>query len=385
MNPLPPVLDRTIDTPAEAVPGAERFAHVVRLARHLFDVPMVAVNLVDAEVQSSLACSGFPGDDVPRRDSFCAHAVDTDAALVVPDLAADRRFAANPFVGADPGIRFYAGEPLHAQDGSAVGTLCLLDSRPRDLDPQQARMLRDLANWVERELVHDAEAEQARRIQARLLPARPLLVDGYDLAGGCRPAREVGGDYFDWLALPDGTVQVCLADVMGKGVEGAVVASGVRAILRGASRFIPLERILGRIESFLADDDTGAVTFVTMFGARLTPATGEIEYIDAGHGLALVVAPDGSSRRLAAVHPPVGVVPGTEWRVAHDRLAPGETLLVVSDGVLDVFPDTPSAFRAGVELVAGARRVQDVVDAVTASGGEHPLDDVTALALRRAS
>ncbi|MBM6405289.1 SpoIIE family protein phosphatase [Phycicoccus sp. CSK15P-2] len=364
--------------------GDRRFEPVVRLAQRLFDVPMVSVNLVDDSTLTRVACVGLDGSPMPREESFCATVVDDDAGRVVPDLTLDDRFAVSPHV-TDAGLRFYAGEPLHSRSGAAVGTLCLLDSRTHDFSDEESLLLRDLADWVERELARDAEAEQARRIQRRLLPRKAPEIPGYALSGGCRPAQGAGGDLYDWMTLPDGTVQLVVADVMGKGMEGTVVAAGLRAILRGASRFIPLVRLLGRLEAFLDDDDDEqSVTFVTMFLARLRPDDGGIEYVDAGHGLAFVVGAGGEPRRLTAVDPPVGVVPGTDWHVGRDHLAPGETLVVVSDGALDAFPDVPSALRAGVELCTSTPDVREVVAAVTAVGGSVPDDDVTAVVVRRA-
>ena len=368
-------------TAARSGADQERFAHIVRLAQHVFDVPMVAVTLVDDRRQTMLAHVGMDGADVPRPDSICAHVVDGDEAMVVPDATRDARLVHNPFVTADPHVRFYAGEPLRGRTGAPVGTLCLLDSTPRDLSDHESRMLRDLADWVERELVHDDEAEQARRIQRRILPLRELDVPGWDIAGGCRPALDAGGDYYDWLSLPDGRVQVVLADVMGKGMEGAVVASGVRAVLRGASRHITLPRTVQRIDEFLQDDESG--TFVTFFGLRVDPVTGHSEWLDAGHGLALVVDGGGSVRRLAAAHPPLGVVPALEWTTVADRVEVGETLVVFSDGVLDAFDDLGSAVEEVALRCADAATAHAAVAAVTAAGGRSPQDDVTVVALRR--
>lgn len=89
-------------------------------------------------------------------------------------------------------------------------------------------------------------------------------------------------------------------------------------------------------------------TFVTVHSARLHPSTGAVAYIDAGHGLAVLFDADGEHRRLASSGPPLGVVTGTTWDAHSETLAPGVTLLVVSDGFLDHFPDIPTAVaRAG--------------------------------------
>jgi serine phosphatase RsbU (regulator of sigma subunit) len=362
----------------------DRFDQVVRLAQHLFDVPIVSVNLVGDEKQSTVATVGLDGSDTPRDEAFCPHVVDSGAALVVVDATLDERFADNPSVIGDPNIRFYAGEPLHGPQGQAVGALCIIDERPRQISEEEQRMLRDLADWVEKELLLDADSAQAREVQRRLLPRRELEVAGYEIAGQCRPARNVGGDYFDWMDLSDGTVQVAVADVMGKGMEAAVVAAGVRSVIRGASRFNQLAESIGRVGQAMEEDFADTGTFCTLFAARLTPSTGHLDYVDAGHGLAIIIPANGDVRRLTSKDLPLGAVPGDSWTLHHDRLEPGDTLLIVSDGILDLFPDAWSAVKAGVALSADVRDAREMADLITGIGGDamHD-DDITAVVVRR--
>lgn len=362
----------------------ERFDRVVRLAQQLFGVPVVAVNLVDERTQSSLAIAGFDHFEVPRIDTFCASTVDSGKALVITDAAADERFKDNPSVTGFPYIRFYAGQPLFALGDQAVGTLCLIDQHPRPFSPLDSRMLRDLAGWVEQELVADADGAQAREVQRRLLPRHEILVPGYQVAGESVPARNVGGDYFDWQILDQDVVQVVVADVMGKGMGAAVVAAGLRTVIRGSSRFNDLAQSIGRAAMSMEDDLTDTGTFVTLFAARLTPATGDLEYVDAGHGLALIIEATGNVRRLVSRDLPMGAVPADSWAPQQDRLEPGDTLLVVSDGILDLFPDARAAVKAGVTLSADARDAQELVRRISGVGGGQPLDDdITVVAVRR--
>jgi phosphoribosyl 1,2-cyclic phosphodiesterase/CheY-like chemotaxis protein len=130
----------------------ERFDRLTRLAAALFDVPIALVSLVDAERQWFKSVHGVAPRSTEREASFCAHAILGDDILVVSDTLQDTRFAGNPMVTGDSGIRFYAGCPLRLADGSRVGTLCLMDVRPRELDAQARGRLRDLAVLVEREL-----------------------------------------------------------------------------------------------------------------------------------------------------------------------------------------------------------------------------------------
>jgi PAS domain S-box-containing protein len=153
-----------LDTPAH-----ERFDRIVRAAAHLFHVPIALVSLVDENRQWFKARVGLDGTETPRELSFCAHAILSSSALVVPDSLKDPRFHDNPFVVGDPFVRFYAGHPLRAADGSRVGTLCLIDSKPRDFSDADRAALADMAGWAEVELnaLDEREARIALEQQKR--------------------------------------------------------------------------------------------------------------------------------------------------------------------------------------------------------------------------
>lgn len=136
-----------LDTPAE-----ERFDRLTRLARRLFDVPIALISLVDSNRQWFKSCSGLGVSETSREVSFCGHAIVNEQILMIPDASSDERFADNPLVTGAPHIRFYAGCPLRMGDGSNVGTLCLIDTRPRTLDAGDRELLRDLACMAEQEI-----------------------------------------------------------------------------------------------------------------------------------------------------------------------------------------------------------------------------------------
>ncbi len=136
-----------LDTPTE-----ERFERITRTAIRTFDVPIALVSLVDADRQWFKSCQGLALSETLRSISFCGHAILQDQVLIIRDAWLDPRFSDNPLVTGDPHIRFYAGQPLTASDGSRIGTLCLLDRRPRDFSVEDCHALRDLAYWAEREL-----------------------------------------------------------------------------------------------------------------------------------------------------------------------------------------------------------------------------------------
>jgi len=136
-----------LDTPAE-----ERFDRLTRVAQHILQVPIVLISLVDADRQWFKSRQGLEASQTPRDISFCGHAIAGAEVFVVPDAAADPRFADNPLVTEAPDIRFYAGAPLTLSDGHSVGTLCAIDRVPRQVSAAQLAALQDLAKCVTEEL-----------------------------------------------------------------------------------------------------------------------------------------------------------------------------------------------------------------------------------------
>jgi GAF domain-containing protein len=133
-----------LDTPPE-----ERFDRITRLVQRTFAVPMALVTLIDANRQWFKSKQGIEGSETPREVSFCGHAILSDEPLIVPDATKDPRFADNPYVTGEPRVRFYAGWPLKAPDGSRVGTLCMIDTKAREFTSENRRALRDMAQIIE--------------------------------------------------------------------------------------------------------------------------------------------------------------------------------------------------------------------------------------------
>lgn len=122
---------------------------IVEEAAAAFAVPTALISLVDRDIQWFPARIGLPVPSTPRSISFCGHAIHQEGPFVVPDAAADGRFAGNPLVIDTDGIRFYAGAPLTTADGFRIGTLCLIDRKPRGgLDEGERRRLVELGERV---------------------------------------------------------------------------------------------------------------------------------------------------------------------------------------------------------------------------------------------
>lgn len=145
---------KVLDTEPE-----ERFDRITRIASGSFDVPIALVSLIDRDRQWFKSCIGINVRETPRDMAICAHAILEGQVLIVPDTFLDPRFADNPLVTGEPRIRFYAGCPLRLPDGHYIGTLCLIDSRPRQLEDKKKRLLRDLGKLVEAELLREAESD----------------------------------------------------------------------------------------------------------------------------------------------------------------------------------------------------------------------------------
>lgn len=142
-----------LDTPPE-----ERFDRIAAFAAREFDVPMALVSLVDRDRQWFKSNFGLEDRETPRDTSFCGHAISERDALVVPDALEDPRFRDNPMVVGKPHIRFYAGCVLRLPYGQVVGTLCVLDRRPRSFDRLDVAILGGLRDVVVEELVRREEA-----------------------------------------------------------------------------------------------------------------------------------------------------------------------------------------------------------------------------------
>lgn len=136
-----------LDTDAE-----ERFDRLTRMAKRMFNVPIALVSIVDENRQWFKSCFGLDARETPRDISFCGHAILGDDIFLIEDATKDERFKDNPLVLDEPFIRFYAGSPLQLPNHRKMGTLCIIDSKPRHFTEEDLALLRDLAVMVENEM-----------------------------------------------------------------------------------------------------------------------------------------------------------------------------------------------------------------------------------------
>lgn len=364
----------------------ERFDRITRVARELFGVGSALITLLAHDALWLKSAQGFPIGFGRRADSFCDHTIRDADGMVVTDAVGDPRFAASPFVVGAPYVRFYAGHPLEVTGGHRVGTICVLDPRPRDFSTTERRRLAALAGWAQEELLSVTELDRAAEVQRGLQPhASAMAVLGHDLAGACFASRAVGGDLLDWRQESDGRIVATLGDVMGKGMGAAIMMATVRATMRAAARLdTPAGTVAHAAEALDADlQATGMI--VTLCQVEITPATGEVAVGDAGHGLTLVVRAGGGYERLPAGGLPLGVFPDETWVEHRTRLAVGDTLVVFSDGLLELYDDDADVAVAEVlRATAASPDTRRIVDHFAALARSRVLtDDVTIFAFRR--
>lgn len=241
---------------------------------------------------------------------------------------------------------------------------------------------------------YENELEVARRIQARLLPSRPPVVVGYDVAGRSDSAREVGGDYYDHLDLGNGRWLLVVADVSGKGVPAALLMSGFRAALMSQDDAGPMpepDRVASRLNEFLvASVEPGR--FVTAFLGFLDAPTGRFVYVNAGHNPPLLRRASGEVEMLREGGLILGILPGSTFESGATTLAAGDVLVLYTDGVTEGADATGeqwgderliaclSASHAGSATAIGSR----IADEVRAFEGDTgPADDLTVLVVKR--
>lgn len=361
----------------------ERFDRVTRLTQRLFGVPLAYISLIDSDRQWMKSQAGIPlPPEIPRAESFCAHAILDPNGVVVSDLVDDERFQDSAFVTQDPRLRFYASMPLDGPGGEPVGTLCIADTRPRDLTDHDLALFRDLTAWVAKEMNVTDELERAAEVQRAMLPQGPPASDTWEVAGACQPSREVSGDFYDWYSSRSGVV-VTIGDVMGKGLPAAIVMSTVRAALRAGGRLPDLAAGTRAAAESLEDDLGATASFATAFLARLEPE-GSVVHVDAGHGHAAVVRNDGRIEELGdSGGLPLGVMPDEPYRSAACTLAVGDLLVVHSDGYIEV-PGGPQNTEQIAELVRGAGDAPAALERLRQLVGDKQLpDDATVIVARR--
>ena len=228
------------------------------------------------------------------------------------------------------------------------------------------------------------QMRRAAELQAGMLPASPLKEDGFEVAAHLTPAREISGDFYDWYRATNGRLAVTLGDVMGKGLPASLMMATARAALRGASEVEPLEAGIMQAAGVMSAALEVNHAYVTVFHCKFDPRTGSVEYVDAGHGHARLLRGATGQELLPQRSAPIGIFPDTRFVVGRATLEPGDSLVVFSDGLLDLRPDLATKDVHLPYEVRRAATAQEMVDILAHGARERELfDDVTVLALKR--
>lgn len=196
----------------------------------------------------------------------------------------------------------------------------------------------------------------ARDIQQRLFPRRAPQVPGFDIAGKTYPAVQTGGDYYDFIPMPEGDWGLVVSDVSGHGMGPALIMAETRAYLRiAAHNRRDAGLVLTRANSVLAEDLEDGTQFVTSLFVRLSPAERTLAFVNAGHTAGYVLAADGTVRQeLTRQGPPLGVLPDTQYAESPPtRLVRGDVLLLLTDGIEET--------ESGTGTIFGIERLLNVV------------------------
>ncbi len=238
----------------------------------------------------------------------------------------------------------------------------------------------------------EQELRVATLIQQNFLPKSLPDLPGWQVSAYYRPAREVGGDFYDFIELPGGRVGVVIGDVTDKGVPAAMVMAATRSVLRAsAQRIVSPGAVLQRVNDLMCPDMPPKM-FVTCLYGVIDPATGRFRFANAGHNLPYVRTATGTIE-LRATGMPLGLLPGIEYEETEAFLEPDQTMLLHSDGVAEAHSESREMFGFPRLLdVVGSRTGRgEVIDRVltelsrfTPPGGEQE-DDITLVALRRAA
>ena len=388
-------LDEIIDL---VVKECVKHLHVEQGAVMLLDSAKDAAPL---KTMVRLADTNYAGVDYRLNDQLTGWMMKHQASLVVNDLASDARFRS----AAASSVRSLICAPLKAK-GRLIGVLSVFNKRKGEsfskederlltiIAAQSAQVVEHARLYEEEQALHrvEQELETARSIQQRLLPTAPPSIPGYDIAGMSLAARQVGGDYFDFISMADGMTGLCVADVSGKGITAALLMAVVQATIRGQSlvNSSMAERL--EVSNRLIHQSTPADKFVTMFYAALDAENHRLHYSNAGHNPPYSIPRAGEPRVLGAGGPVLGVLPHFKFEESTIDLEVGDLLVIFTDGFSEAI--NPAMEEFGEERLLGAARslmnlpAQELLDTLGEEvrkfcGSEPQFDDMTIMAVRR--
>lgn len=309
----------------------------------------------------------------------------------------------------DNSIRCLLSAPLMARS-KLIGILTIYNKRADDaigfsesdqrllsiISAQSAQVVEN-ARFYEEEQAYQfmrKELELASSIQKKMLPMAPPEIDGYSISGKNVTAREVGGDYFDYIRMDKHRWALCLGDISGKGLPASLLMTNLQAILHGQTYHLVKPGEILKNANRQLFQSTNTEKFATLFLAILDTSSHTIHYSSAGHDYPFLMKKNGTHLRLKTGGLPLGMMEGMEYEEETIHLDKGDLLFMFSDGVTDVsnVEDKPLGEEPIFEMLQNAQRLNEspgslinhVVDTCLNYCGKAQLfDDVTAVALKR--
>jgi sigma-B regulation protein RsbU (phosphoserine phosphatase) len=238
------------------------------------------------------------------------------------------------------------------------------------------------------------QISMARAVQEGLLPKDIPTIPGLEVSALIRFCMDVAGDYYDIITFDDGRVVFAIGDVAGKGIGPALLMANLQASLRTAAEMdIPLREAAAKINT-LVYENTPPELFITFFFASVDPASGTIEYVNAGHNPPLLLGGGGRRKELCEGGLLLGVVPSASYRQGVAEFRPGDTLLMYTDGVSEAMNDLEEEFGenriAGLAMANSDMKLSGMLQKIeeeVRSFQQSPdfRDDFTLLAVRQSS
>jgi sigma-B regulation protein RsbU (phosphoserine phosphatase) len=282
------------------------------------------------------------------------HVISTCASLIVPDTLQDPRY-----IEGRSQTRSEIAIPI-VRNNRAIGALNLESNKLSAYNEGDLEVLQFFADAaaisIEKAMLHrqllekeliDKQLQLARDVQSRLFPSEAPHISGYDIAGVCIPAEEIGGDYFDYIKLPHGGLGVAVADVSGNGIASALMMTAFRGLLRmhtrGSLGPVKIAQAINR----LLPEFSGYSHFVTVVYVILNPEHDEFTYICCGQQPPLLLHSDGSMGNLDMHGPALGILKNVHYSTEKLSRSPGDILTLYTDGVVEL--TNPEGVDFGIE------------------------------------
>ena len=395
---LQPILERLLDAAQAAV--ACDAAGIFVLARVDPGSTVIQRDRLIAGIAERGFDSGLPDDPMRRLGrGIVGHVIATGETVIAPDVTHDPRY----LVGR-AATRSEVAVPI-VVEGLPIGALNVESDRLRGYDDGDVDLLRFIADAaataIGKAMLHkrllarrriDDQLAIAHAVQSRLLPEGPPSIAGFDVAAISIPTYEIGGDYYDYVPLPDGRVAFVVADVSGKGIPAALIMATFRALVRTQlPRTASVAEAMPSVDGLLKES-TGPSAYVTAVCAVLDRQSGTLDYTNCGHNPPLQVRASGPVDALAAGGPALGFQMPGRWTSARVTMGPGDALLLYTDGVVEtptaVDDDFGATRLAEVAAREPASPASAIVDRVVAATRDHiglPAyeDDFTLVVVRR--